>query len=43
MGPLPAVDNSDYILQLENSIELLTNENTKLREENDALKKRLII
>jgi transposase len=43
MESLPAVDNSDYIHQLENTIELLINENTKLREENDALKKRLII
>ncbi len=43
MESQPAVDNSDYIHQLENTIELLINENAKLREENDALRKRFII
>ncbi len=35
--------NEDYIHQLETTVELLTNENAKLREENEALKKRLIM
>ena len=35
--------NDDYIHQLETTVELLTNENAKLREENEALKKRLIM
>ncbi|EQD78992.1 Transposase IS66, partial [mine drainage metagenome] len=43
MEPLPLADNSDYIHQLENTIELLTGEIAKLNEENEALKKRLII
>jgi len=35
--------NGDYINQLETTVELLTNENAKLREENEALRKRLIM
>ena len=35
--------NDDYIHQLETTVELLTNENAKLREENEALKKELKI
>ena len=35
--------NENYIHQLETTVELLTDENAKLREENEALKKRLII
>ncbi|MHB8360121.1 MAG: IS66 family transposase [Thermoplasmataceae archaeon] len=35
--------NDDYIHQLETTVELLTDENTKLREENEALKKRLLM
>jgi len=35
--------NEDYIHQLETTVELLINENAKLREENEALKKRLIM
>jgi len=35
--------NDDYIHQLETTVELLTNENAKLREENETLKKRLLM
>ena len=35
--------NDDYIHQLEITIKLLTDENTKLREENETLKKRLLL
>ena len=35
--------NGNYIHQLETTVELLTNENAKLREENEALRKRLIM
>ena len=35
--------NDDYIHQLETAVELLTDENTKLREENETLKKRLLL
>jgi transposase len=35
--------NDDYIHQLETTVELLTDENTKLREENETLKKRLLM
>ena len=35
--------NDDYIHQLETTVELLTDENTKLREENETLKKRLLL
>ena len=35
--------NDDYIHQLEITIKLLTDENTKLREENETLKKRLLM
>ncbi len=35
--------NEDYIHQLESAIELLTNENTKLKEEVKALRKRLLL
>ena len=35
--------NEDYIHQLETTVELLTDENTKLREENETLKKRLLL
>ena len=35
--------NGNYIHQLETTVELLTNENAKLREENESLRKRLIM
>ena len=50
MESLPAVDNSDYIHQLENTIELLIAENYNLKEKNsalsgeiEALRKRLLV
>ena len=50
MESLPAVDNSDYIHQLENTIELLIAENYSLKEKNaslsgevETLKKRLLL
>jgi transposase len=50
MESIPAVDNSDYIHQLENTIELLIAENYSLKEKNaslsgevETLKKRLLL
>ncbi len=35
--------NEDYIHELETAVELLTDENARLREENEALRKRLLV
>ena len=50
MESMPAADNSDYIHQLENTIELLIAENYNLKEKNaslsgevEALRKRLLL